>query len=421
MLDLNFVSENSDKVRAMLISRKHDTNILDSLLPKFEQRKTLIKSFEDMRAKQNKASEEIAKLKREKKPADDLLNEMKELSSKIKDAEKEKNDIEVEIRNELLRFPNMLQDSVPKGTSEEDNVEVRRWGTPKTFSFKAKDHVELGEKNGLLDAERAAKITGSRFTILKGKLASLEWALMNLMREMHVRDHGYTEVLAPFMVNSKALTGTGQLPKFGEDLFGIKNTDYFLIPTAEVPVTNIYADEIIEGELPIKYVAYTPCFRSEAGSYGKDTRGYLRQHQFNKVELVKFTEPEKSNEEHEKLVLDAEKVLQVLGLPYRVVSLCSADTGFGASKCYDIEVWLPGQNAFREISSCSNYEDFQARRANIRYRKTPKDKPRFVHTINGSGLAVGRTLIAVMENYQNEDGSITLPKVLADRLGFDKI
>jgi seryl-tRNA synthetase len=322
----------------------------------------------------------------------------------------------------MLTLPNLPAPSVPVGSSAAENKEVRRWGDPRRFDFPAKNHWDIGEELGILDFARAAKIAGARFALYKGAGARLERALINFMLDLHTREHGYTEVLPPFLVNRAAMTGTGQLPKFEEDLFRIADPDFFLIPTAEVPVTNIHREEMLECEqLPIRYVAYTPCFRREAGSYGQDVRGLIRQHQFNKVELVKFTEPERSYDELETLVNDAEKVLQLLQLPYRVVELCTGDLGFASAKTYDLEVWLPGQTAYREISSCSNFEDFQARRAQIRYRKETKGKPVFVHTLNGSGLAVGRTLVAVLENYQQKDGSVVIPEVLRPYMDRERI
>ncbi len=376
-----------------------------------EKRKALQKEFDDLRAEQNRASEEIASLKKEKKDASDILKKMQEVAKRLKEIKTEQQEVEEKLSAFKLDQPNKRHSSVPAGKSSEENRVERVWGEKPKFGFEPKDHVAIGEGLGILDFERAAKVAGSRFAVLKGLGAKLERALINFMLDLHAKENGYTEVLPPFMVNAKALTGTGQLPKFEGDLF--KTTaGYYLVPTAEVPLTNLYADEILaEENLPISLTAYTPCFRSEAGSYGKDVKGLIRQHQFNKVELVKFTHPEKSYEALEKLTSDAESVLQKLGLHYRVVTLCTGDIGFAAAKTYDIEVWLPGQNAYREISSCSNCEDFQAKRANIRFR-AKGGKPQFVHTLNGSGLAVGRTLIAILEQCQQKDGKIQIPEAL---------
>ncbi len=326
--------------------------------------------------------------------------------------------VESELRNIILQIPNITNEQVPVGKDDSDNIEIRKWGEPRNFNFKVKDHVEIGKRLDILDLERAAKITGARFALYKGLGAKLERALANFMIDIHTNDHGYTEVLPPLMANSDSFIGTGNLPKFEDDLFKINDTDYYLIPTAEVPVTNIYRDEILsEDRLPVKYVAYTPCFRKEAGSYGKDVYGIMRQHQFNKVELVKFTTPQCSYDEHEALTGNAAKILELLELPYRIVVLCTGDIGFSSAKTYDIEVWIPSENKYREISSCSNFEDFQARRASIRYKPKAGGKPRLIHTINGSGLAVGRTVIAILENFQNEDGTVKLPDVLKSYMG----
>jgi seryl-tRNA synthetase len=346
------------------------------------------------------------------------MREVEEVSEAIRNSEKPLADVEARFEAFMLSLPNLPHESVTVGKGAEDNKEVRRWGEPPVFDFAPKNHWEIGEELGILDFARAAKIAGTRFVVYRGAGARLERALINFMLDVHTRDNGYKEMLPPALVNRAALVGTGQLPKFEEDLFRLAQEEYFLIPTAEVPLTNLHRDEVVErGELPIKYVAYTPCFRSEAGSYGKDVRGLIRQHQFNKVEMVKFTEPETSYEELEDMVKNAEAILQGLELPYRVVELCTGDMGFSAAKTYDLEVWLPGQNAYREISSCSNCEDFQARRAQIRYRKEKKGKPIFVHTLNGSGLAVGRTLVAVLENYQQKDGTVVIPDALRPYLG----
>jgi seryl-tRNA synthetase len=409
----------ADEYRKSLRARGEDSHLVDQLLEKNARRKILITEAESKKAEQNKVGEEIARLKRTKEDASELLAQMQEVAVKAKELDARAAEIDQEIVQFALRLPNKLNAHVPHGESAEDNQVVKTVGIKKSFSFSAKEHWELGEKLKILDFERATKTTGARFTFLRGAASKIERALIQFMMDVHSEEHGYEEMIPPFIVNSNSLKGTGQFPKFQEDVFHIANTDLHLIPTAEVPVTNYYADEILkESELPVRFVAYSPCFRSEAGSYGKDTRGLIRQHQFNKVELVIFAHPEKSYELHDQLTGHAEKILERLELPYRTMNLCSKDIGFGAAKCHDIEVWLPGQNSYREISSCSNYEDFQARRANIRFRgEGAKAKPQFVHTINGSGLAVGRTLIAVLENYQQEDGSIVLPKALLPYLG----
>lgn len=428
MIDLKALEKNEvqpetglgyvDDYKKSLEGRGEDPSQVDKILAMNSERKTLITEMESSKAEQNKVGQEIARLKKNKEDGSALLNQMQEVSAKVKQLAQQVHDKEEGLNQLLIRLPNKLHPSVPFGKSEEDNQEVRKWGEPKEFSFKAKEHWELGEDLDIIDFERAGKVTGSRFAFLKKAGAQMERALIQFMLDLHTRDHKYEEMIPPFIVNSTSLQGTGQFPKFVEDVFHLTDTDYYLIPTAEVPVTNYYAGEMLkESELPHKFVAYTPCFRSEAGSYGRDTKGLIRQHQFNKVELMVFAHPDKSYELHEQLTGHAEKVLQALELPYRVMSLCSKDIGFGASKCYDLEVWLPGQKSFREISSCSNFEDFQARRANIRFRGEGKGKPRFVHTLNGSGLAVGRTLIAILENYQQEDGSIVVPEALRNYMG----
>ena len=390
-----------------------------------QERRTAIRISEELKARRNQASEEIAALKKQKQDATTQINETKELREKIAEAEQRADALDARMRDILSGIPNLPQDSVPVGTSADDNVEVRRWGTPPTFDFTPKPHWELGESLGVLDLERAAKITGARFAVYWDLGARLERALMNFMLDLHTHEHGYTEVLPPFMVNADSMYGTGQLPKFEADLFKVPiegDKNFYLIPTAEVPVTNLYRNETLDGaRLPISLTAYTPCFRSEAGSYGKDVRGIIRQHQFQKVELVKFTKPEQSNEEHEKLTRNAEEVLQKLGLHYRVMALCTGDMGFSSAKTYDIEVWLPGQGLFREISSCSNFEAFQARRANIRYRPEGGKKTELVHTLNGSGLAIGRTWVAIVENYQQADGSVIIPEALRKYVGAERI
>ncbi len=391
---------------------------IDEFLKLDEERRLVIKEVEDLKCLQNKTNAEIAKAKKDGTDVSAKLDEMKEIALRVRNLDPKLSEIEEKIKNVMLFVPNICHETAPVGADESANAEIHKWGEPRKFDFTPLAHGDLGVKLGILDFDRAAKITGTRFTILKGDAARLERALISFMIDVHTNENGYTEVLPPFMVNRDSMQGTGQLPKFEEDLFKVRPMDYYLIPTAEVPVTNIHRDEMLTmEELPVKYVAFTPCFRAEAGSYGKDMKGLIRQHQFNKVELVKFTLPEKSYEEHEKLVADAEKILQLLKLPYRVMALSTGDIGFSAAKCYDIEVWLPSYNMYREISSCSNFEDFQARRANIRFRRNPKAKPEFVHTLNGSGLAIGRTLVAVIENYQQADGTITIPEVLVPYMG----
>ncbi|MGC2559438.1 MAG: serine--tRNA ligase [Terriglobales bacterium] len=387
-------------------------------------RRQAITHVETLKARRNQASEEIARLKKNKEDATAQIEATKQMREQIQELEKESSEADARLREVLMALPNLPSDGVPVGKSEADNVEARRWGAPPKFDFTPKPHWELGEHLGILDLERAAKLAGARFAVYWALGARLERALGNFMLDLHTREHGYTEVLPPFMVNSESMYGTGQLPKFAQDLFRVPHgeKDLWLIPTAEVPVTNLYRDETIDAaQLPISLAAYTPCFRSEAGSYGKDVRGIIRQHQFQKVELVKVSRPEHSYDELEKLTNNAESVLQKLGLHYRVMTLCTADIGFSAAKTYDIEVWLPGQNLFREISSCSNFESFQARRANIRYRPGGKSKTELVHTLNGSGLAVGRTWVAIVENYQQADGSVLIPEALQPYMGTDRI
>ncbi len=412
MLDVKFVRENIDLVRQMLRNRCSDLDI-GPLLEIDEQRRRILVEVEDKKHRRNVASDEISRLKKEKRDASDLIEQMKDLSQDIKGLDQQLVEIEQKFREFMLLIPNVPHESVPVGVDEKDNPVVSFWGGKPSFAFRPKPHWEIGEHLGILDFERAAKITGARFTLYWGAAAALERALITFMLDVHTRLHGYTEVLPPFMVNSVSMTGTGQLPKFKDDLFKLEGWDYWLVPTAEVPVTNIHANEILEeADLPKYYTAYTPCFRSEAGSHGKDTRGLIRQHQFNKVELVKLAKPEDSYSELESLLLNAETILRELGIHYRVIVLCTGDMGFSATKTYDIEVWLPGQDTYREISSCSNFEDFQARRANIRFRRKGRSKTELVHTLNGSGLAVGRTLIAVLENYQQEDGTVVIPEAL---------
>jgi seryl-tRNA synthetase len=425
MLDLNFVRDHLELVEEKLRQRGANP---DELLRNFREidtrRRAAITETENLKAQRNRASDEIAKLKKNKQDATAQIEETKSLRGQIEEREKAAEAADGELREILNSIPNLPDDSVPVGRSEADNKEVRRWGTPREFSFAPKPHWELGEQLGVLDLERAVKITGGRFAVYWDLGAKLERALANFMLDLHTKEHGYTEVLPPYLVNADSMYGTGQLPKFEADLFKVPHGDknLYLIPTAEVPVTNLYRDEILDAaQLPISLVAYTPCFRSEAGSYGKDVRGIIRQHQFQKVELVKFTKPEDSYDEHEKLTRNAETILQKLGLPYRVMLLSTGDMGFSSAKTYDLEVWLPGQQLFREISSCSNFEAFQARRANIRYRPEGKKGTDFVHTLNGSGLAVGRTWLAILENYQQEDGSVVIPEALRPYMGAEKI
>ncbi len=401
-----------------LKNRKDDPSQVETLLELNRNRKKLIGEAETKKAEQNKFGPIIAQKKKKGEDATLELEQMQKLSSEVKALETEVALAEEKVNALLLRLPNMCHASVPVGKSDADNKVVRSFGEPKKFAFKAKDHSDIGEKLGLLDFERAGKVTGARFAFLRGGFAHLERALVAFMMDMHTTKHGYTEILPPFMINSASLQGTGQFPKFKEDVFHLEGTDYYLAPTAEVPVTNFFRDEMLaEEDLPYSFAAYSPCFRSEAGSYGRDTRGLIRQHQFEKVELLKFVHPDRSYEEHERLTGHAETVLRELELPFQTVALCTGDIGFGAAKCYDINVWLPGQSAYREISSCSNFEDFQARRASIRFKSKGGGKPQFVHTLNGSGLAVGRTLIAVVENYQQEDGTVLVPKALQVYMG----
>jgi seryl-tRNA synthetase len=401
----------------MLEQRGYDME-LQPLLALDQQRREAIQEVESLKHERKVVSDQIAQMKKKGEDASAIITRMRQVSQRIKELDGKLGEVEDEIHRSLLLIPNVPHESVPVGKDADDNPVVKRWGEISQFSFTPKHHWELGESLGILDFERAAKITGARFTLYWGLGARLERALINFMLDLHTTKHGYLEVLPPFMVNSSAMTGTGQLPKFKEDLFKLEDWDYYLVPTAEVPVTNIFMNEILEEkDLPLCYTAYTPCFRSEAGSYGKDTRGLIRQHQFNKVELVKFTTPEHSYDELESLLLDAEEVLQNLELPYQVVTLCTGDLGFSAAKTYDIEVWIPGQQTFREISSCSNFGDFQARRANIRYRPKGKKKIAYPYTLNGSGLAVGRTLVAIIENWQQEDGSVVIPPPLRNYMG----
>jgi seryl-tRNA synthetase len=416
MLDGRFLRENLETVEARLRARG-GTLDLSGYRELDTRRRELLRRGEELKALRNRVSDEISRVK-DKGLVQDRIAEMREVGSRIKALDEELKGVDEGLEQFLLTIPNIPNENVPIGASESDNIEVRKWGEAPAFSFEPKPHWELGESLGILDFERGAKLAGARFTLYKGRGAQLERALINFMLDLHTGAHNYIEMLPPFMVNRESMTGTGQLPKFEEDLFRLDGTDYYLIPTAEVPLTNIHRGEIIKGEdLPLSYTAYTPCFRKEAGSYGKDTRGLVRQHQFNKVELVKFTRPCDSNKEHERLLADAEEVLRRLGLHYRVVELCTADLGFSAARTFDIEVWLPGQGTYREISSCSNFEDFQARRASIRYRDADGAKPEFVHTLNGSGLAVGRTVVAILENFQQADGKVNIPEALRPYMG----
>jgi seryl-tRNA synthetase len=426
MLDLHFVRENLEKVRQALINRNFPTEGLEKFAELDAERRRVIAEADSLNAQRNRASREIGELIKQgrSEEAEERKKQVSELKEKQNELERKRDEVESAMRTLLASLPNIPSDDVPIGKDETANVEIRRWGEPRKFDFQPKDHVELGESLGILDLERASKIAGARFAILMGLGSLLERALINFMLDVHTIEHGYTETLPPFIVNSRTLFGTGQLPKFEEDLFKlVDDREFYLIPTAEVPVTNYFADEILDAkDLPKYYTAYTPCFRSEAGSYGKDTRGLIRQHQFEKVELVKICLPEESEKEHEKMTRDAEKILQLLGLPYRTVILSTGDMGFSAMKTYDIEVWLPSQGVYREISSCSNCGDFQARRMNLRFRRAGGAKPEFPHTLNGSGLAVGRTWIAILENYQQEDGSVIIPEVLRKYMrGLERI
>ena len=422
MLDLAFVRDNLEVVKQKMRERGLGGALEDFESIDRERRKFLVEA-ERGKARRNKVSEEIATLKKQGQDASALIAEMRQLGDEIKQPDEKAKGLDEQLRELLRNIPNVPHESVPLGTSAADNQEVRRWGEPRKFDFEPKAHWDLGPQLGILDFERAAKLTGARFAVYHGIGAKLERVLANFMLDVHTREHGYTEVLPPFVVNSASLFGTGQLPKFASDLFKLEGTDYWLIPTAEVPVTNLYRDEVLDAErLPVKLCAWTPCFRSEAGSYGKDVRGIIRQHQFQKVELVKFTLPENSYDELESLTRNAETILQKLGLPYRVIVLCTGDMGFASAKTYDIEVWLPSTGEYKEISSCSNFEAFQARRANIRCRRGGRGKTEFLHTLNGSGLAVGRTWLALIENYQQADGSVVIPEALRPYLdGLERI
>lgn len=418
MLDVKQLRANFEEVKQKLQHRGEDLTDLGKFEDLDKRRRELIVETENLKSKRNEVSQQIAVLKKEKKDADSLIAEMREVGDRVKELDQELRTIEEELDQLMMSIPNIPHESVPIGDTEDENIVTRKWGEVRDFGFEPKPHWEIADELGILDFERAGKVTGSRFVFYKGLGARLERALASFMLDLHVEEHGYEEILPPYMVNRASMTGTGQLPKFEEDAFLIGSEDYFLIPTAEVPVTNYHRDEILNGDqLPISYAAYSACFRSEAGSAGRDTRGLIRQHQFNKVELVKFVKPEDSYDELEKLTGHAEKVLQLLGLPYQVLTMCTGDLGFTAAKKYDLEVWIPSYNTYREISSCSNFEAFQARRANIRFRRDPKAKPEHVHTLNGSGLAIGRTVAAILENYQQEDGSVLIPEALQPYMG----
>ncbi|MFY0761166.1 serine--tRNA ligase [Metabacillus dongyingensis] len=418
MLDIKYLRANFEEVKEKLSHRGEDLGDFSKFEELDQKRRELISKVEVFKSKRNEVSGQIAVLKREKQDADHLIKEMREVGDRVKEMDDELREVEAELETLMLSIPNIPHESVPVGETEDDNILHREWGEVPAFAYEPKPHWDVADHLGILDFERAGKVTGSRFVFYRGLGARLERALISFMLDLHIDEHGYTEVLPPYIVNRDSMTGTGQLPKFEEDAFKIAGEDYFLIPTAEVPVTNMHREEILSiDQLPVNYAAYSSCFRSEAGSAGRDTRGLIRQHQFNKVELVKFVKPEDSYDELEKLTGHAEKVLQLLGLPYRVLRMCTADLGFTAAKKYDIEVWIPSQETYREISSCSNFEAFQARRAGIRFRREPKGKPEFVHTLNGSGLAIGRTVAAILENYQQEDGTVVIPEVLRPYMG----
>jgi len=420
MLDARFIKENVDAVKEALQKRNYEFPLADYLAIE-EKRMAVMREVEELRNRRNVVSEEIGRLKRQKADASAQLEEMKAVAEKIKSLDDRLRAVEEETRALILTIPNIPHESVPVGRDETENIEIRKWGVPRQFDFKPLNHWDIAEALDIIDFDRASKISGARFALMKGAGARLERALMNFMLDTNT-SKGYKEVFPPIIVNRESMTGTGQLPKFEMELFRIADPEFYLIPTAEVPVTNIHRDEILkETELPIYYTAYTPCFRREAGSYGKDTRGLIRQHQFNKVEMVKFVKPEDSYAELEKLTDNAEDLLRKLDLPYRVVALCTGDLGFSSAKTYDLEVWLPGQDKYREISSCSNFEDFQARRANIRFKREGKKGTEFVHTLNGSGLAIGRTVVAILENYQQKDGSVFIPEILRPYMGMDRI
>ncbi|SUY44836.1 seryl-tRNA synthetase [Clostridium putrefaciens] len=424
MLDLKRIRNNPEDIKKALNDRgeNFDLSIIDTILELDEERRQILMEVETLKGKRNQGSASIPQLKKAGQDVELIMKEMRELGDKIKEFDVKVFEIDEKVKYMMLRIPNIPNSKVPDGKSDEDNIEVKKWSDATKFNFEPKPHWDIASNLDIIDFERASKVTGSRFAIYKGLGARLERAVINYFLDKHIYDNGYTEILPPFMVNRESMTGTGQLPKFEEDAFKLSNEDYFLIPTAEVPVTNMYRDETFNGDiLPIKYCAYSACFRAEAGSAGRDTRGLIRQHQFNKVELVKFCKPEDSYEELDKLIGDAESVLQGLNLPYRMVRICKGDLGFTAALKYDLEVWMPSYNRYVEISSCSNFEDFQARRANIKYKETPKDKPKFVHTINGSGLAIGRTVAAILENFQREDGTVEIPEVLRPYMGKEEV
>jgi len=421
MLDIKFVRDNPQIVEQALQKRGAKIS-LDPFLELEKERRDLLGEVEALKSKRNTASQEVSRRKRTGENADELIAQMRAVGDEIAALDGKVKKVEVDLRDILLTIPNIPHESVPVGRDENSNQEVRRWGSPRSFDFEPLAHWEIGEKLNILDFERGGKVTGARFTFYRGLGSRLERSLINFMLDLHTGQHGYTEFFPPFIVNAESMLGTGQLPKFAEDMFKLEGLDYYLIPTAEVPITNFHRQEILDGrELPLYYTAYSACFRAEAGAAGRDTRGLIRQHQFNKVEMVKFTKPEDSYEELEKLTNNAERVLQLLGLPYRVVALCAGDLGFSSAKTYDLEVWLPSYDKYREISSCSNFEDFQARRADIKFRREAKAKPEFVHTLNGSGLAIGRTVSAILENYQQVDGSVIIPEVLRPYMGVDVI
>lgn len=421
MLDIKILRQEPERIKEALKNRYNDLDITPAIeLDK--QRREILAEVEKKKAEQNSISKKIPAMKKAGEDTSSIFKEMKELSNEIKEDDEKVRNIDAELRNFMLRIPNIPNESCPIGKDDTENIEIRRWGNPREFDFEFKPHWDLGTDLDILDFERGTKIAGTRFTVYKGLGSRLERSVIQYFLNTHTEQAGYTEIFPPYMVNRDSMTGTGQLPKFEEDAYNVKNNDFFMIPTAEVPVTNLHRDEILDGtKLPIKYCAYSACFRAEAGSAGRDTRGLIRQHQFNKVEMVKFSRPEDSYKELESLTNDAERLLQGLGLPYRVVCLSTGDLGFSSAKTYDLEVWMPSYGRYVEISSCSNFEDYQARRANIRFKDSQKDKARFVHTLNGSGLAVGRTVAAIMENYQNEDGSITIPEALRAYMGTDII
>lgn len=423
MLDLKMLRSNTEEVKAAMQNRGEDFDVsqIDEVIALDEEKRGILVKVEELKAKRNQESKKVPQLKKAGEDVTAIMEDMRKIGEEIKAYDDKVSEINEKINYIMLRIPNIPNPQVPEGGSDEDNLEIKRWGEPTKFDFEPKAHWDIGTGLDILDFERAGKITGSRFTLYKDLGARLERSIINYFLNTHTKN-GYKELFVPFMVNRESMTGTGQLPKFEEDAFKLKDQDYFLIPTAEVPVTNMYRDEVLKGDdLPIRHVAYSACFRSEAGSAGRDTRGLIRQHQFNKVELVKFTKPEDSYKELDLLVQDAERVLQGLGLPYRIVRICKGDLGFTAALKYDIEVWMPSYNRYVEISSCSNFEEFQARRANIKYKETPKDKPKFVHTLNGSGVAIGRTVAAILENFQQEDGSVKIPEVLRHYMGVDEI